>query len=127
VALVQIGDDMPVDYLPIFILATLTALFGLLVIGISVYVGPRHSHSRRMVPYESGITPQMSARIRFPVKFYLVAMLFIVFDIEAVFFYPWAVTFRQLRLFGFVEMLIFIGILLVGYFYIVKKGALEWE
>ncbi len=118
---------MPTEYIPIFVLGVLAAAFSLLVIGISIYLGPRHRHARRMVPYESGITPQVSARIRFPVKFYLVAMLFIVFDIEAVFFYPWAVTFRQLRLFGFVEMLIFIGILLVGYFYIVKKGALEWE
>jgi NADH-quinone oxidoreductase subunit A len=79
------------------------------------------------LPYESGITSQVPSRMRFPVKFYLIAMLFIVFDIEAIFFYPWAVTFRQLRLFGFVEMVVFIAILLVGYFYVVKKGALEWE
>lgn len=118
---------MPTEYLPIFVLGALATIIGLLILGISRYLGPRHPHSQRMVPYESGITPQVSARMRFPVKFYLVAMLFIVFDIEAVFFYPWAVTFRQLRLFGFIEMLIFIGILLVGYFYIVKKGALEWE
>ncbi|HUX86651.1 MAG TPA: NADH-quinone oxidoreductase subunit A [Chloroflexota bacterium] len=118
---------MPTDYLPIFVLATLAVLFGLLVLGISRFVGPQHPDSQHMVPYESGITPQMSARMRFPVKFYLVAMLFIVFDIEAVFFYPWAVIYRQLRLFGFVEMIIFIAILLVGYFYLVKKGALEWD
>jgi NADH-quinone oxidoreductase subunit A len=118
---------MPTDYLPIFVLATLAVLFGLLILGISWYLGPRHAHSRHMIPYESGIMPQMSARIRFPVKFYLVAMLFIVFDIEAVFFYPWAVIYRQLRLYGFFEMIIFIAILLVGYFYLVKKGALEWE
>lgn len=118
---------MPTDYLPIFVLGALATIVGLLILAISRFLGPQHPHSRRMVPYESGITPQVSARMRFPVKFYLVAMLFIVFDIEAVFFYPWAVTFRQLRLFGFIEMLIFIGILLVGYFYVVKKGALEWE
>ncbi len=118
---------MPVDYLPIFVLVAFATLFGLLILAISVYLGPRHAHSRRMMPYESGIIPQASARIRFPVKFYLIAMLFIVFDIEAIFFYPWAVIFRQLRLFGFAEMVLFIGILLVGYFYIVKKGALEWE
>ncbi|HZW32901.1 MAG: NADH-quinone oxidoreductase subunit A [Chloroflexi bacterium] len=118
---------MPTEYLPIFVLAIIAVGFGLLVLAIAAYLGPRHAHSRRMVPYESGITPQMSARIRFPVKFSLIAMLFIVFDVEAVFFYPWAVIYRQLRLFGFLEMLIFIGILLVGYFYILKKGALEWE
>ena len=118
---------MPVEYLPIFVLVAVATLFALAILAVSVYLGPRHPRARRMMPYESGITPQVSARIRFPVKFYLIAMLFIVFDIEAIFFYPWAVTFRQLRLFGFVEMLVFIAILLVGYFYIVKKGALEWE
>lgn len=118
---------MPTDYLPIFILGALATVLGLIILGIATFLGPRHPRAHRMIPYESGIVPQASVRMRFPVKFYLVAMLFIVFDIEAIFFYPWAVTFRQLRLFGFVEMLIFIGILLVGYFYILKKGALEWE
>lgn len=118
---------MPVDYLPIIILILIASGFGLLILAVATFLGPRHTNSRRMMPYESGIIPQASARIRFPVKFYLVAMLFIVFDIEAIFFYPWAVTFRQLQLFGFVEMLLFIAILLVGYFYIIKKGALEWE
>ena len=118
---------MPVEYLPIFVLIAVASLFGVAALVASVYLGPRHAEARRAMPYESGITPQVPARIRFPVKFYLIAMLFIVFDIEAIFFYPWAVTFRQLRLFGFIEMVVFIAILLVGYFYIVKKGALEWE
>lgn len=118
---------MPLDYLPIFILIVVASLFGALCLGAATLLGPRHPGSRRMMPYESGITPQAPAHIRFPVKFYLIAMLFIVFDIEAIFFYPWAVTFRQLRLFGFVEMVVFIAILLVGYFYVVKKGALEWD
>lgn len=118
---------MPQEYISAFILLLVASGFGVFALFASVYLGPRHAASRRMTPYESGITPQATARIRFPVKFYLIAMLFIVFDIEAIFFYPWAVTFRQLRFFGFAEMLVFIGILLVGYFYIVKKGALEWE
>lgn len=118
---------MPTEYIPIFILILVASGFGIFALFASVYFGPRHPGARRIMPYESGITPQATARIRFPVKFYLIAMLFIVFDIEAIFFYPWAVTFRQLRVFGFVEMLLFIAILLVGYFYIVKKGALEWE
>jgi NADH-quinone oxidoreductase subunit A len=118
---------MPVDYIPLFVLVAVSTFFGLLILAVSVYLGPHGERAHRMLPYESGITPQAPARIRFPVKFYLVAMLFIVFDIEAIFFYPWAVSFRQLRLFGFVEMLVFIAILLVGYFYVVKKGALEWE
>ncbi len=118
---------MPIDYLPIFVLIIVASLFGALSLGATMVLGPNHPGARRMMPYESGITPQAPARVRFPVKFYLIAMLFIVFDIEAIFFYPWAVTFRQLRLFGFVEMVVFIAILLVGYFYVVKKGALEWD
>jgi NADH-quinone oxidoreductase subunit A len=79
------------------------------------------------MPYESGMRPIGPGHRRMPVRFYLVAVLFILFDIEVVFFLPWAVVFRQLGLFGLVEMLIFIGILLVGYVYVWKKGALEWE
>jgi len=118
---------MPVDYVPLLVLVVVASIFGVLILGISTYLGPHRANSRRMMPYESGIIPQASARIRFPVKFYLIAMLFIVFDIEAIFFYPWAVTFKQLRWFGFIEMVVFIAILLVGYFYVLKKGALEWE
>jgi NADH-quinone oxidoreductase subunit A len=118
---------MPAEYLPLFVVVVVATLFALAILAVAVYLGPRHRRAHRMMPYESGITPQESAHVRFPVKFYLIAMLFIVFDIEAIFFYPWAVTFRQLRVFGFVEMVLFIAILLVGYFYIVKKGALEWE
>jgi NADH-quinone oxidoreductase subunit A len=118
---------MPIDYIPLLILVVLATLFGGLILAISTFLGPHRKNSRRMMPYESGIIPQAGAHVRFPVKFYLIAMLFIVFDIEAIFFYPWAVTFKQLRWFGFIEMVIFIGILLVGYFYVVKKGALEWE
>ena len=73
------------------------------------------------------MTPLGPAQRRMPIKFYLVAVLFILFDIEVIFFYPWAVTFRQLGLFGFVEMLVFVGVLLIGYVYAWKKGALEWE
>jgi len=73
------------------------------------------------------MTPLGPAQRRMPIKFYLVAVLFILFDIEVIFFYPWAVTFRQLGLFGFIEMLVFVGILLIGYVYAWKKGALEWE
>jgi NADH-quinone oxidoreductase subunit A len=118
---------MPVDYLPIFILVAVASIFALLILFLAQTLGPRRRGDHHLMPYESGITPQVSARIRFPVKFYLIAMLYIVFDIEAIFFYPWAVTFRQLRLFGLVEMVLFIAILLVGYFYVVKRGALEWE
>jgi NADH-quinone oxidoreductase subunit A len=79
------------------------------------------------MPYECGITPVGNARERFSVKFYLVGMLFIVFDIEAIFLYPWAVVYRELKMFGFVEMLIFIVLILSGFYYIWKKGALDWS
>ena len=118
---------MPTEYVPLLVLLVVASIFGGIILAVSIFLGPHRKNSRRMMPYESGIIPQAPAHIRFPVKFYLVAMLFIVFDIEAIFFYPWAVTFKQLRWFGFVEMIVFIAILLVGYFYVVKKGALEWE
>ena len=79
------------------------------------------------IAYECGMLPQGEAQPRFSVKFYLVAMLFIIFDVEIVFFYPWAVVYRQLRLFGFIEMLIFVGIFVVGNIYIWKKGVLDWR
>jgi NADH:ubiquinone oxidoreductase subunit 3 (chain A) len=89
--------------------------------------GPRRPTDEKTSTYESGMEPVRTARERFSVKFYLVAMLFIVFDIEIVFMYPWAVLFRQLGMFGFIEMVVFIAILLVGYIYILKKGALQWH
>ncbi|MBI2939940.1 MAG: NADH-quinone oxidoreductase subunit A [Chloroflexi bacterium] len=118
---------MPTAYLPLLVLQALAVGFTALILAVSFLLGPRRPESHRMVPYESGIRPVQDARRRFPVKFTLVAMLFIVFDVEAVFFYPWAVTYRQLKLFGLIEMLIFVAILLVGYVYIWKRGALEWE
>ena len=93
----------------------------------SRYVGRRIKYPAKFTPYESGMEPKGTARERFSVKFYLVAILFILFDIEVIFLYPWAVRFSHLGLFGFVEMVIFLGILLVGYFYIIGTGALDWD
>ena len=115
------------EYLPILILFILATLLGGLVVILGHAFGPRRPTSRKSQPYESGMTPIGPGTRRLPVRFYLVAVLFILFDIEIVFFFPWAVVFRQLGVFGLVEMLIFISILLVGYFYAWKKGALEWE
>ncbi len=117
------------DYLPLFILLVLATAVAGLVILISVLFGPRRraQASRKIAPYESGMNAIGVAQRRFPVRFYLIAVLFILFDVEVIFFYPWAVAFRQLGLFGFVEMLVFIAILLVGYIWLWKKGALEWE
>lgn len=115
------------DYLPIVILLIFAAGLAFVIILLSYLVGPRKSTKVKLSPYECGMTPIGSPRERFSVKFYLIAMLFIIFDIEAVFLYPWAVLYKKLGLFGFVEMMVFIAILLVGFIYVWKKGALEWE
>jgi NADH-quinone oxidoreductase subunit A len=97
------------------------------MIGISYILGHKVRNRVKDMPYECGITPTGSARERFSVKFYLVGMLFILFDIEAIFLYPWAVVYRELKMFAFFEMLLFIALVLAGFFYIWKKGALDWS
>jgi NADH-quinone oxidoreductase subunit A len=97
------------------------------LIGASTLLGKRARSPLKDTPYESGMAPVGSARERFSVKFYLVGMIFILFDIEAVFLYPWAVVYRQLKLFAFGEMFVFIALVLVGFFYVWKKGALDWS
>ena len=115
------------SYLPILVLIAIALAFALGSVVLSGVIGQRKPTAVKLAPYECGMPPVGSAHDRFSVKFYIIAMLFIVFDIEAVFLYPWAVVFRKLGLFGFVEMGVFIVILLVGYIYVWKKGALEWE
>jgi len=115
------------EYLPILILFILATLLAGVAVLLGHLFGPRRPSRRKAQTYESGMTPIGPGTRRLPVRFYLIAVLFILFDIEVVFFYPWAVVFRELKLFGLVEMLIFILILLVGYVYAWKKGALEWE
>jgi len=120
---------MPVlnTYLPALVLLALCVAFAAATVGVSRVIGPHRPTREKNMPYECGITPVGSGNDRFSIKFYLVAMLFIIFDIEAVFLYPWAVVFKELKLFGLMEMLVFIALLLVGYVYIWKKGALEWD
>jgi NADH-quinone oxidoreductase subunit A len=115
------------EYLPIAILFTMATLLAGLVVILGHAFGPRRPSERKSLPYESGMRPIGPGTRRMPVRFYLVAVLFILFDIEVIFFFPWAVVFRQLGLFGLIEMLIFVLILMVGYIYAWKKGALEWE
>ena len=116
-----------VEYLPIGIMVALGIAAGLVLVNINRWIGPRRPTEEKQSTYESGMEPVRTARERFSVKFYLVAMLFIVFDIEIAFMYPWAVRFRELGAGGFIEMLVFIAVLLVGYVYILRKGALEWR
>ena len=120
------------DYIPLLILMVVAVLLAAALVGLSWILGPKKPSAAKLAPYECGVTPVGSARERFPVKFYLIAMLFIVFDIETVFLYPWAVTFTHgiahaLQLFSLFEMIVFIIILFVGYIYVWKKGAFEWE
>jgi NADH-quinone oxidoreductase subunit A len=115
------------EYLPILILIVLASLLAGFIVALGHLFGPRRPSPRKLQPYESGMIPIGPGTRRIPVRFYLIAVLFILFDIEVIFFFPWAIVFRQLGLFGLVEMMIFILILLVGYFYAWKKGALEWE
>ncbi|HLC21016.1 MAG TPA: NADH-quinone oxidoreductase subunit A [Candidatus Methylomirabilis sp.] len=117
---------MLLSYLPIFILVIVAAGFALTLLLLSSVLGPRRPSKEKLSTYECGIDPIGSARERFSVKFYLVAMLFIIFDIEIVFLYPWAVVLGNLKLFGLVEMVFFLGILLIGLLYVWKKGGLEW-
>ena len=118
---------MLLNYLPILILVVLAALFAGGSILVSALLGPRRPTPEKLSPYECGIEPVGTARERFSVKFYLVAMLFIIFDMEIVFLYPWAVVYKELKVFGLAAMGTFLLILLVGYFYVWKKGGLEWD
>jgi NADH-quinone oxidoreductase subunit A len=114
-------------YLPILLLGIVAIGFGLVSLVFSSLIGPKKFSTLKMSPYECGCEPVGSARERFSIKFYIIAMLFILFDIEAVFLYPWAILYKKLGAFGLVEMGLFIVILFVGYIYVWKKGALEWE
>lgn len=118
---------MLAEYLPIAILITLSTLFGFLIIGIGHLFGPRNPTERKSEAYESGMRPYGPGRRRIPIHFYLVAVLFILFDIEIIFLLPWAVVLRDIRALGIVEMVIFVLILLVGYVYAWKVGAFTWE
>ncbi|HLH44276.1 MAG TPA: NADH-quinone oxidoreductase subunit A [Bryobacteraceae bacterium] len=118
--------NYPEIYFPVLVQILLAGAVATALVAISMLLGKRAKSPLKDTPYESGMEPVGSARERFSVKFYLVGMIFILFDIEAVFLYPWAVVYRQLRMFGFLEMLIFIVLILVGFFYVWKKGALDW-
>ena len=117
-----------VQYLPIVILAVLALGFAVLSLTASSLLRPNKPTPAKLAPYECGIEPERLPKgERFSVKFYVVAMLFIIFDVEIIFLFPWAVGFRQLGLFGLVEMAVFIGLVFVAYVYVWKKGGLDWE
>jgi NADH-quinone oxidoreductase subunit A len=118
---------MPEDFLPILVLTLVSAFVAVAAVALGHLFGPRRPSARKAEPYESGMRPFGPGRRRVPVHFYLIAVLFILFDIEIVFMLPWAVVLRRLGLVGLIEMAVFVVVLLAGYVYAWKKGALEWE
>lgn len=118
------------EYIPVLILMGIGALVATAILILTHILGPRSKNKMKDSVYECGVPPEGDAQRRFSVKFYLVAILFLLFDVEAVFFYPWAVVYKKylsINAFIVIEMLFFVSILLVGYIYIYKKGALEWD
>jgi NADH-quinone oxidoreductase subunit A len=114
-------------YFPVLVQALLAMALAAGLLTVSYVLGRKVRNRAKDMPYESGIVPTGDARQRFSVKFYLVGMLFILFDIEAIFLYPWVVVYRELKMFAFVEMLVFVILILSGFFYIWKKGVLDWS
>ena len=117
----------PETFFPVLVQIALAATIAAALVGLSFFLGKKVKDVIKDTPYECGIAPTGTARERFSVKFYLVGIVFILFDIEAVFLYPWAVVYRELKMFAFVEMLLFIVLVMSGFFYIWKKGALNWS
>ena len=117
----------PETFFPVLVQIAIAVAIAAALVVLSFFLGKRVKDVIKDSPYECGIAPTGSARERFSVKFYLVGIVFILFDIEAVFLYPWVVVYRDLKMFAFVEMLLFIVLVLSGFFYIWKKGALDWS
>lgn len=115
------------SYLPILIQVLVASVAAGAILALSTLVGVKRPTREKLAPYECGIPPVGDARERFSISFYLIGMLFILFDVEAVFLYPWAVVYKSLKWFGFLEMFLYIAILLAGYVYLWKKGALDWS
>ncbi len=118
---------VPANYLPILIFIGIALAFGTIALLVGWFVRPSRPYRAKLAPYESGSPLFQDARVQFPIRYYVIAMLFVIFDIEIVFLFPWAVAFRQLGLVGLMEMVVFIGVLVVGFWYAWKKGALEWD
>lgn len=120
-------ESTPLDFLPIAFTFIVAAGFVVTTMFVTHKLGPKRKSKIKEDTFECGIEVQGNARIPFSIKYFLVAILFVLFDVEVIFMYPWAVNFKELGLLGFVEMLTFVAFLLVGFYYIIKKGALKWE
>jgi len=115
-----------VGYIPILLFIALAFLFPIVTLMIARLIRPQSGGEGKLMPYECGVDPDSDARQRYAIRYYVVAILFVIFDVETIFLFPWAIIYKQLALFGLVEMLVFLGILIVGYVWIIKKGALNW-
>ncbi len=115
-----------VGYIPVFLFIALAFAFPIVTLLVAKLVRPHTGGRGKLMPYECGVDPDSDARQRYAIRYYVVAILFVIFDVETIFLFPWAIIYRQLALFGLVEMLIFLAVLIVGYVWIIKKGALDW-
>ncbi|KAB2936253.1 MAG: NADH-quinone oxidoreductase subunit A [Candidatus Contendobacter sp.] len=115
------------NYLPVLIFVVISIAMAVVVISLGYFLGTRRPDGEKLSPYECGFESFEDARMKFDVRYYLVAILFIIFDLEIAFLFPWAIVLDQIGLFGFASMAIFLGILVIGFIYEWKKGALEWE
>ena len=115
------------NYFPVVLFILIALIFAIGTLVLSYVVQPRVASAEKSSPYECGSEPISDARMPFPVRYYIIAMLFVIFDVEIIFLYPWAVAFDKIGLFGLIEMMIFISLFLAGYVYAWKKGALEWD
>lgn len=115
------------EYIPVLIMLVLAAATAGGMLVATSWIGPKKVFPEKMEVFECGESPIVSSKLRFSVKFYLVALFFVIFDVEVVFVYPWAVLFRDLGMFGFIEMMVFLSILAIGLVYVWRRGALEWD
>ena len=119
--------ETPISYVPILIQLAVALGFVVTTIIATHFLGPKRKTKKKLDPFECGIESSGNARVPYSVRYFLTAILFVLFDVEVIFMYPWAVNFKALGLTGLVEMFLFIGLLLLGFFYVIKKGALKWE
>ena len=121
------GAYIPTNYLPVLIFLIIGVVFGVVALLLGMLFRPSKPYREKLLPYESGVDPLGEPRYRFSIRFYIIAMLFVIFDVEAVFIYPWAVVFDKIGIYAFIEMVIFIVILIIGYIYAWDKEAFQWE
>jgi NADH-quinone oxidoreductase subunit A len=120
------NESVLVRYIPIFLFIGVAFLFPIVTLLLARLIRPSTGGEGKLSPYECGVDPESDARQRYAIRYYVVAILFVIFDVETIFLFPWAIIYGQLALFGLIEMMVFLGILIVGYVWIIKKGALNW-